>query len=385
MLRVADVASLHATSVQPFRSSTMSSVRTLVSFGLCAAIAAGLSGCGGSDDDAAETAVPTGASAQVGEVEITTPISAPPPAPAPAAAPTEPRSTTPAPAPPSPPSVAAAPTAPPHNNVPGHTPATPAAVPTRLAPVDNGSAGCGESSPVGEVIGLTTKDGNGSTRHFDLSITPSYNRNKPSAVVFNFHALGGRSAQARRQGFTEAIADTDAQGIVVLPQGVRYQNYGIGWAESCTGYDMAFFDAMLKYVSDRYCVDKSRVFVTGFSWGADMAHAVACCRGDNVKSIAPFSGSDQLNSKCSTMKWPAVRFRWGTLDGSYSQNSFNRAAEFYRDAQGCSANANDAADSCVSLRGCNRPVVECRMEGLGHSPPTEAEVKATWKFWQSLR
>ena len=39
-------------------------------------------------------------------------------------------------------------------------------------------------------------------------------------------------------------------------------------------------------VQANYCVDKSRVFVAGFSWGADMTHALACCRGNQIKGIA---------------------------------------------------------------------------------------------------
>jgi pimeloyl-ACP methyl ester carboxylesterase len=51
--------------------------------------------------------------------------------------------------------------------------------------------------------------------------------------------------------------------------------------------DLVFTEAMLDDLEQNYCVDTARVFVTGHSWGGDMAAVVACFLGDRVRAAAP--------------------------------------------------------------------------------------------------
>ena len=63
---------------------------------------------------------------------------------------------------------------------------------------------------------------------------------------------------------------------------------------------MAFTDAILTQIEGDLCVDKTRVFATGFSFGGGMAMALACTRADVFRAVAFFSGADLTNS-CPTM------------------------------------------------------------------------------------
>lgn len=57
-----------------------------------------------------------------------------------------------------------------------------------------------------------------------------------------------------------------------------------GWktGQTTDNEDFIFFDDMLDDVADTYCVDLSRVYVTGQSWGGSMAGSLPCARGNKI-------------------------------------------------------------------------------------------------------
>ena len=53
-------------------------------------------------------------------------------------------------------------------------------------------------------------------------------------------------------------------------------------------------------------------------------------------------------------------------------------------AQGCTAQTSPAAPSpCVSYQGCKKPVVSCKIPGVGHRIWDQGP-KATWDFFASF-
>ncbi len=58
--------------------------------------------------------------------------------------------------------------------------------------------------------------------------------------------------------------------------------------------DIEYFDALLDDVATRIRVDRDRVFVTGLSNGAAMAHRLACERSESVAAIVPVAGALQF-------------------------------------------------------------------------------------------
>ena len=62
--------------------------------------------------------------------------------------------------------------------------------------------------------------------------------------------------------------------------------------------DVAFFDAIVESVAERYCVDMDRIAVVGHSLGAWMANSVACVRGGAVMASATVGG-DSVITECS--------------------------------------------------------------------------------------
>jgi polyhydroxybutyrate depolymerase len=250
---------------------------------------------------------------------------------------------------------------------------------------------CSNFTDPAKLENAQVKDGAGKTRDFQVLISQKFDPKRLTPVVFVFHGNGGNIEVSKAFGFQDAINTAGDQGIVVIPQGIQFENYGIGWNEHTDGYDMPFFDAMLTYLETKYCVDKTRIFSTGFSWGADMTNALTCARGDQLRGIAPFSGADTgYNPSCSTKKYPAVRFRYGSAsgdkgDGAYTLKEFQDTTLFYRKAHGCSTVSDPfPPDPCIVYRGCRQPVVECRFVNMGHQGPAADEALEVWKFWKSL-
>jgi len=70
--------------------------------------------------------------------------------------------------------------------------------------------------------------------------------------------------------------------IFVYPNGSVLPDGGTGWNPSLEGGDIQFFDALYREITLRYCVDQSRVFSYGFSYGAYMSNLLGCHRGGAV-------------------------------------------------------------------------------------------------------
>jgi poly(3-hydroxybutyrate) depolymerase len=188
-------------------------------------------------------------------------------------------------------------------------------------------------------------------------------------------------------------------GLFVFPQGREFQHEGVVWDDSNVGYDLIFFDNMIRDIESDYCIDATRVFVAGFSWGGDFATALACNRSDTIRAIAANSTSDEysdtLNYRtyrgfpCPSHVHPAVRFEHAAKgDSAYPAPDFATTSKLFQYFNHCSNSKPiryvASMTSCVSYRGCARKVIECSFDkSIGHKlPPNWAQ--DTWDFFQSF-
>lgn len=206
------------------------------------------------------------------------------------------------------------------------------------------------------------------------------------ALVFVFHGNGGNGQASQGMGLQLATGAQD-QAVFVFPDGIQYMSFGVGWNGACEEYDMELFDQMIASLSAEYCIDVDRIFAAGFSWGGDMCQALACCRGETVRAIAPASGPEFFPSiypeACPDTDRPAFRMTYATND-AYPPQMFADTIEWHRTQQSCS---NDAIDidppPCIAYEGCEDPVIACEYEGLGHAWPSDW-AESTWSFFSQL-
>jgi len=262
-----------------------------------------------------------------------------------------------------------------------------------------GGAAADHAAPAqtGEVT-LSTTDGAGKARSYRVHLPAGYDPKQTHALIFVFHGANSSAAESSGWGLQDSGAAA-REAIVVFPNGIAFQNYGVGWDDRSTGYDLPFFDHMLTSLESAYCVDTTRVFATGFSWGGDFAVALACNRGDELRAVAINSATDEFKDKadyrsyqdlpCRAQRPPALRFQHAaTGDAAYPPPYFATTSRLLQALNSCSGATRPAAtvapgQSCVAYQGCRSDYVECSFDAhLGHVlPPNWA--RDTWNFFAS--
>lgn len=113
--------------------------------------------------------------------------------------------------------------------------------------------------------------------------------------------ITGFTDKARAEGF-----------IVVYPEGTSRRGQLFTWkAGHCCGYameqrvnDVAFIGALIDALLARYPIDPKRVYVTGMSNGAMMAHRLGIELSEKVAAIAPAVGAAIYSVKDNGHAWP---------------------------------------------------------------------------------
>jgi len=239
------------------------------------------------------------------------------------------------------------------------------------------STGCGKTPTLAS--GSRTISSGGQSRSFMLRIPASYDNNHPYPLVFAFHWNGGTMGDidgGGSSGYTwsyyglreQADNSTNAKMIFVAPQG-----NGNGWANP-NGQDLTLVDDMLKQLEGDLCVDTTRIFAMGFSYGGGMSYAIACARATVFRAVAVYSGA-QL-SGCSGGNDPIAYIGIHGVSDTTCQISGGRSLrdKFVKN-NSCTAqsppepSAGSGKHTCTSYAGCSsgHPVRWCAFDG-GHTP-----------------
>jgi poly(3-hydroxybutyrate) depolymerase len=244
------------------------------------------------------------------------------------------------------------------------------------------SAGCGVSDH--PASGNLTLDVAGTAREYILKLPEGYDPSKAYKLVFGWHWRGGKASDVsggQLGGGPYYGLEKLASGstIFVAPNGIDN-----GWANT-NGRDLAFLRAMLELFTSKLCVDTTRIFSTGFSYGGMMSDAVGCDMGDVFRAIAPMSGA--LYSGCDKSKTQpvAVWLSHGNADDVVPLADGKAALDVFLKKNGCGATTSPVAPSpCVAYQDCSagHPVTYCEFDG-GHMPPSFA-ASAIWQFFEQF-
>merc|ERR1719461_2560481 len=85
---------------------------------------------------------------------------------------------------------------------------------------------------------------------------------------------------------------------------------------NCMADDVGFIDTLLDELEDTYCIDRSRVYATGFSNGGMMTQRLGCELNHRLAAIAPQHGQLTLGFNCEPKHdepMPIINI-WGTND-----------------------------------------------------------------------
>jgi polyhydroxybutyrate depolymerase len=148
---------------------------------------------------------------------------------------------------------------------------------------------------------------------------------------------------------------------------VEQNGLDAGWA-NYSDREIHFIRSMVDNLKDGLCVDNSRVFATGFSFGGMMSNAIECQMGDLFRTVASMSGS--LWSGCAESESKVATIMMHAKDDSVVGYQYGQEARGkYLSANRCSSErVSIGTNGCVEYLGCDSdyPVVWCGFEYGGH-------------------
>jgi polyhydroxybutyrate depolymerase len=230
-----------------------------------------------------------------------------------------------------------------------------------LVPARGAAAACDGAATAS---GLNTVDVAGAQRIFVVRLPAGYDGRTAAPVVLAFHPFG-MSAQYMQSRVPVSRAWREA--IAVYPEGMGREggNPAPAW-QSRPGdlgdRDLKFFDAMLAWLAEHACIDRRRVFLIGYSNGAQLAHVLACERGDAIAAVASASG--RLNCRPGAAK-PIVMSH-GTQDRTIPYEQAVDASQKWAVRNGCAAPPKSGVPGCFAADACSAaPTMLCTYVG-GH-------------------
>lgn len=171
------------------------------------------------------------------------------------------------------------------------------------------SAGCGTTTA--GTAELERHDV-GTDRFYLLSSPPDPDADEPLPVVLDLHGLlEGAQVHSQQSAFGPYAAENGF--LAVFPHG---SGDPVGWdvdLDRVTNPDLVFLDAVLDQVEAERCVDTSRVYATGLSFGAIMSSTLGCVMTDRIAAIAPVDGITVPEGCDPERPVPVLTFH-GTLD-----------------------------------------------------------------------
>jgi poly(3-hydroxybutyrate) depolymerase len=227
------------------------------------------------------------------------------------------------------------------------------------------------------------------TREYILKIPDNYDRNKPHRLIFGFHWLGGSANDVATGSiiggpYYGQQSRSNGTAILVAPEGLKANGGSSGW-ENTNGQDVAFTKAMLALFESELCIDQSRIFSTGFSYGGIFSLVLGCEMGDVFRAIAPQSG--MFFGTCNKANGHAVAV-WqaqGDSDMTVSPTNAKAANDVFAKRSHCTTQTTPVSPSpCVAYQGCDAayPVVWCQFSG-GHGPWSMSP-DAVWAFFSQF-
>jgi poly(3-hydroxybutyrate) depolymerase len=149
------------------------------------------------------------------------------------------------------------------------------------------SEGCGkELSDL--TSGIYTITSAGLSRTYTIEIPANYDKNKPYRLIFGMHMMGGDMNTIVNNNYYELktyAQNANVQCIFVAPEG---NSDTTPWRVN-DNKDHIFFEDMLHLFKEKLCVDTSRVFCCGFSYGAMITYSLSLDFQKDLRAVACYA------------------------------------------------------------------------------------------------
>lgn len=233
-------------------------------------------------------------------------------------------------------------------------------------------------------VQAATLDHGGVQRSFQLVVPAAASQASPRPLVVGLHGGWGTGEGFGEQSGLTELAQREGF-VLALPDG-RWRSWNAG---SCCGRaasqgydDVGFVTALVETLAATDCVDASRIYATGFSNGAMLAHRMACEAPDVFNAMAPVAGP-RMTDACDAdtpvsallirgADDPRIPLAGGTFDGSF-RASLDAMAQTLAQRNQCDGSRTEsrAGAHCTEYSGCAnaRSVHACTVIDTGHQWP----------------
>jgi polyhydroxybutyrate depolymerase len=174
-----------------------------------------------------------------------------------------------------------------------------------------------EHEPGETTVNLTS---GGIDRSYLLYVPAGYNPRRKIAVVLDFHGTGSNPAQ--EVAISEMRAAADAENFVIVAPAAAVPVPGtdppqLTWNvpvdPAIEVDDVQFTSDVIADVSDTLCVDRQRIFATGFSGGGRLTSLLACNLSDEIAAVGTVGGLRFTDPCPQERRVPIISFH-GTAD-----------------------------------------------------------------------
>jgi len=143
------------------------------------------------------------------------------------------------------------------------------------------SKGCGKN-PTVKTGSFQFQWGNNQRRLVRVDLPQNYDNKHPYRLIFGMMCMGGSSQNVVNEGYYGLKPlDTGRTTIFVAPEGNGQQ---LPWGEA----DYRLFDELLAHLKNDLCIDESRVFSTGFSYGAMFSNGLSWNHQEELRAVAVY-------------------------------------------------------------------------------------------------
>lgn len=244
------------------------------------------------------------------------------------------------------------------------------------------SAGCSVAAIDGGRRLERVIDVDGVQRSYILDVPETIQPQQPVPLLFDFHGFGHSGAGVWQVSKFRDIAP-QARFITVYPEGLPVHllnRDGAGWQifSRDGNRDLRFVSTLLDHLERTYCIDRARVYSTGFSNGAFLSNVLACSMADRFAAIAPVAGG-RATIPCTPSRAMPVILHHGSDDPVVAVSQAREMRDTWVKLDDC--HETTSADGCEVHRAC-RDGVEvwyCEDSGEHHWP-----VAATTRIWSFL-
>ena len=183
------------------------------------------------------------------------------------------------------------------------------------------SAGCGKALgvlPKSGTYKISTVSGRG---EFIINMPTNYSKDTPYRLIFGNHCMGGSAikvagtdnGQDQSAHFYHIKTQADKDNV----QAIYVALQGDGGGTWNLPNDSKFWNDVLVHVETNLCVDTTRVFVTGFSFGAMFSYVLSLQYPEKIRAVATYAPANYNMTQPTNRHIPIAYYQTtGTSDGT---------------------------------------------------------------------